>query len=690
MTKQPSYSAKDIKQPTQREHVRLRVGMYLGSNHHDGLTTALREGIDNSIDEVLGGHGNEVTVIFHTDGSAEIQDYGRGLPVDTDDAGISGIELSLGRIGSGGKFNADSYATSGGLNGIGMSATCATSSLMHAIVFRDGKQYELFFKEGLPGFFAKADDPASKFTPGSKLRVTKDPRSAAEQKKNPTGTRIRFFPDFSVFLPDSRFDVEDIKFRVKSTAFLIPKLTVIVKDFRDAANPVEDVFHFEAGITDMVETISSQSLILKPIRLQSEGTFTVNTNIMESDGTMVRKDMERVVKIDSAFAYNQDESSQIRSFVNLINTRAGGSHEAGFWLALRRVLVNYIKDTKGYLKAKEEPPTLDDVKDGFVGVLSIQFSEPTFSGQEKSQLTTPQVTPLISQAIGQALQSWMDNKRNAAQLKILCSRIVEASRIRLAAKAQKDVARKKSALETSASMPAKLVAASNNNPDEVELMLCEGDSALGGLKQARDAATTAIFPLRGKPLNAYGETLGNILKNQEWSDLIKILGAGMGKDFSVYDMNYAKIILLADSDADGSHIKALLIAGINRLMPGLIEAGRLYTAMPPLFSITTNGRNGEKYYALNDAELPALVASLEKKGKKWEKIVRHKGLGEYDVEILTEVVMDPKTRILKQITIQDTKEFDSILELTMGKNAANRREWIVNNSETLSNAEIDA
>lgn len=689
MTK--GYNAKDIKQLDQRTHARHRVGMYLGGNSDDGLTTALREISDNSIDEVLGGHGNDVIVTFHHDGSAEVEDHGRGLPVDKDASGKNGILLTLGSIGSGGKFNADNYKLSGGMNGVGASVAVATSARADVTVYRDGKKHQLSFKEGLPGFFAKDGDPFSAFTSDTEIRVSKDDRPAPVRKNHPTGTTIRFWPDFTVFAEGSVFLVDELKFRYRSTAFLVPGLSITVIDAReDEKNPLTEVYHFDGGLSDMLPALTTHPFITHPVHLTPKGSFTETRNVIKEDGSTERAEVERNVDIDVAFAYTNVEASILKSYVNIINTKNGGTHESGLWRALSRILVNYIKNTKGFLKAKEEPPTLEDVRDGFVGVISIKFPEPTFTGQEKSNLATQQITALVSQAVGNELQGWLDNKKNARHVKVIAQKIVEASRIRLAAKQQKDTARKKSALETSASMPAKLVPAASTDVNIVELMICEGDSALGGLKQARDSNVTAIFPLRGKPLNAYDLNLGQILKNQEWTDLIQIIGAGVGKDFSVEDMNYAKVIILADGDADGSHIRALIMAGMYRLMRPLIEAGRLFVALPPLFSITTTGRNSEKHFALNDEELKKLTTSLTRKGKKWEKIVRHKGLGEYSSEILHEVVMDPETRVLKQITIDDIEKFEKTLELTMGKNASDRRDWIVANRALLSDEDIDA
>lgn len=680
--------ASDIKQLDQRLHVRKRVGMYLGGNADDGLTVGLRELVDNAFDEVLGGYNDTTIVRFFEDGSAEVEDHGRGLPVDKNEKGVNGIILTIGTIGSGGKFSGK--AISGGLNGVGASATCATSSRMDVTVYKDGKKHELSFKEGLPGFFDKPNDPTAKFTPNKEIKVSKDDRPAALRKKAPTGTTIRYWADYTVFIPGSKFNVADIDARMRATAFLLPGVTSVVEDYRDPKNPVVNTYHFEGGVSDMLPALTRHSLVTKPIHLRATTSFSEVTNVLQEDGSLKQAEVERPVDMEVAFAYTNVEETVLKSYVNIINTKNGGTHESGMWRALSRVIINHIKNNKGFLKAKEEPPILDDVRDGFVGVVSVKFPEPTFTGQEKSTLATPQMTSLVSQTIGAELQKWMSEKKNAAQVKALCQKVVEASRIRLAARQQKEVARKKSALETAASLPAKLVPAASDDSSFTELFLCEGDSALGGLKSSRSALRTAIYPLKGKPLNSYDAPLSTVLKNQEWTDLIQIIGAGVGKEFRVDDMRYSKVVILADGDADGSHIRALLIAGLWRLMPDLVRHGRLYVAMPPLFSITTTNKGKERFYALNDAELPTMLTKLKKQGYKWDKVVRHKGLGEYSADILAEVVMDPETRVLKQITVDDAEKFEQVLELTMGKNAAGRRDWIIENRELISAEQIDA
>ncbi len=687
MVTKKQYSADDIKTLDQITHVRKRVGMYLGSNADPGITVAARELIDNGVDEVLGGHGSEVSVTFYEDGSTEVSDGGRGLPVDKNSAGVNGIILTVGTIGSGGKFSGKDI--SGGLNGVGASATNATSSRFDVTVYRDNKKYQLSFKEGRPGFFAKDADPNSKFVEDTEIRVGKDDRSAAVKKAQPTGTTIRFWPDYTVFLPGSKPVVEDLKERLKATAFLVHGFTGVVNDLRDPKKPVTDTFHFNAGLVDMLPTLSHHSLLVKPIHLTSKAAFTEMTNVLQDNGQMKQQEVERPVDLDVAFGYTNTEDTVLNSYVNIIQTRQGGTHESGLWRALSRVIVNQIKNTRGLLKAKEEAPTLEDVKDGFVGVISIKFPEPTFTGQSKEALATPQITSLVSQTVGDSLKAWLDNKKNAAQAKLVLQKVVEAKRIREAAKLQKDTARKKTALESAASMPAKLVACSSNDPDVAELWVCEGDSALGGLKQARDSARVAIYPLRGKPLNVYDTPLSKILGNKEWADLIQIIGAGSGKSFDVSQAKYRKFVILADGDPDGAHISALVLCGLWKLMPEYVKSGMVYIAMPPLFSITTTGKNKERFYALNEAERDVLIKKLKAAGKKWDKIQRHKGLGEYSPEILDEVVNDPATRVLRQVTVEDVSRFEDALQLAFGNNANNRKEWITEARDLVDEEDLD-
>lgn len=688
-TQKNEYSAKSIKTPTQREHVRHRVGMYLGSNSDEGMTVAVRELADNSIDEVLAGHGNCVNLTFHADGSAEVQDYGRGLPIDKNEAGVNGIILTLGTIGSGGKFNSDNYAASGGLNGVGASAAIATSRGALVTVYRDGNMYKLGFKEGLPGFFTDETNPDSKFTESKELKVSKDPRSVAEKKKNPTGTSVRIWPDFSVFLPGSKFLVEDIKFRMRSTAFLVAGLIIKVDDLRDPSNPVSDVYDFPGGIQDMLPTLTNYPFVTKPIHIKTEGSFDEVATVMDSNGKMSQAQVTRNVNIETTFAYTGDEDMMLKSYVNIINTKNGGTHESGLWRALSRVLINYAKSVRGLLKKTDEVPTLEDVKDGFIGVLSISFPEPTFTGQAKEGLDTKQITSVVSQAVGNDLKLWLENKKNETQAKLIAKRIVDAAQIRAAARNQKDVARKKSALETSTSLPSKLVECADVGDEFSELHICEGDSALGTMKSARDSSKQALFPIRGKILNVQKATAAAMLANAECADLIQIIGAGSGKNFDVEQMRYHNICIAVDADLDGNHIRTLLITYFWKYMRPLVEAGRLYATMPPLYVVKTTGRDKKIFYVDSDAERDALVDDLKKKKISHSQPQRFKGLGEMDAEEFWETTLNPETRSLRRVTVTDAVAAGEMLELAMGNKVEPRKDWIMESRRQIADDDLD-
>lgn len=691
--KNDTQHADDIKHMDQMLHVRKRIGMYLGSNGSAGLDTGLREGVDNSVDEFLAGYGDTVTVRFFPDGSAEVEDNARGLPVDSNKEGINGIILTVGTIGSGGKFSGKQI--SGGLNGVGISAMNAASQRFDVTVYKHGEKYELSFRQGKPGFFAKPNDPNSVFTPydkaGKKLKVSKDDRPLAVKKKNPTGTVIRMWPDYSVFIPGSRFNPEEIRFRLKSTCFLVPNMTAVIEDYtKDAKNPVIEKYSFSGGLQDMLPTLTSLNFVVKPISLHAISSFEENTNVLGEDGELHQATVTRPVEIDTCFGYINREDTVLKSYVNIIHTQNGGRHEEGLWQALRRVLVKQIKDTKGMLKAKEDPPTLEDVRDGFIGVISVKFPEPVFTGQEKSTLESPQITPIVSTEIGAQLEKWLNNKKNTSQAKLLMQKIVEAKRIREAAKLQKDTARKKSALESAASMPPKLVECEFVGSEFSELHITEGDSAQGTLKKARDSRFQALFPIRGKILNAQKATLKQIFDNAECSGIIQILGAGSGKTFNIDQLRYHNVCMDVDADTDGAHIRTLLITLFWNMMPELIRQGRLYASQPPLYVLKTVGKNAKIHYLQSDAERDRLLARLDKAGTKYEPLQRLKGLGEMDADEFWDTTLNPETRTLRRITIEDAEKAQVMLELAMGDKVEPRREWIMESREKIDEGQVEA
>lgn len=687
------YDADSLHKLDPIDHIRKRISMYLGDNTGEGgLSTALREIIDNSQDEFLNGHGKKIVLTFFADGSAEVQDSGRGIPTGINKAtGENGIVLSLAHVGAGGKFGVagNGYSSgAGGLNGVGTTASNAVSKRFDVTVYQNGKEHKISFQKGKPGFFAKDNDPDSKFTPDRNLKSKPDPRSAKEKKERPTGTTIKMWPDEDIFIPGAKFDVDTIKFRLKSTAFLLPGLCIQVNDYRDEKNPVEETYEFDGGIAEMLETIAPDKALIKPVHFMAEGTFTEIAPIADEHGKITTGEVTRHVDIDVAFQYGEGYDTVMKSFVNIINTKHGGKHEDGFYRGLNKVIIDSIKGTRGLLKAKEEAPTGEDVKEGLTAIISVKFPEPQFVGQEKSTLGTSAITSVVYQAVTTELKAWLANKKNAAAAKVIYQKVVNASRIRVAQKVQKETARRKTSLE-SASMPSKLVDCSETNTQFSELHICEGDSALGTMKSARDSRYQALLPIRGKILNVQKATLKQMLDNAECAALIQVIGAGSGRNFDISQMRYHNVGIAVDADVDGAHIRTLLITFFWKYMRPLVEAGRLYATMPPLYVLKTKGKNSEIFYLSSDEERDKLIAKLEKAGKKYEPLQRLKGLGEMDASEFWDTTLNPETRSLRRITIADAEQAEKMLELAMGNNVESRRNWIVDSREKISDDELD-
>jgi len=673
-------------------YIQKRPSLSLGPHERMQLV-ALREPIDNGIDEFRAGHGKTVKVTIHADGAAEVEDSGRGVPTGINSqTGENGIFMAFGKVGSGGKFGtADSgygkTASSLGTNGVGTSATNATSLRFDTLVYKQGKLFRLSFKNGKPGHFADDSGPDSKFAPSMDVVETKDPRTAAEKKERPTGTTIKFWPNPGIFGDDSTYRVDELREVLRSSAFLIPGLRIVIDDQTPGQEQVDD-YEFDGGLVDMIDAFAIDRELHKALHFETSGAFKETIPMPQKDGSVRPEEVDRKVKIDAVIRWGEGFETDIRSYVNTIYTSLGGVHVQGFEAALKKVVLDYVKNNR-FLKAKEELPILSDVEEGLTAIISIEQNEAKFTSQDKTKLSGTETGKVVSQALTEAFKTWFADKKNAATAKLIAQHTVDASRVRLAARAQKDVARKQTALESSSSMPAKLAACSSKDASITELQICEGDSALGGLKLARNSSMQAIYPLKGKPLNVYNAPLSKVLENQEWADLIQIIGAGIGRNFDLSAMRYKRIILLADADPDGNHISVLLTSFFWKYMRPLIEDGRLYIAMPPLFSITTNGKNKERFYALNAEERDKLIKRLAAQNKKYDKVQRHKGLGEYAADILAEVVMNPTSRILRQVTASDVKDIERVLELTMGSNASNRRDWIVENRELIADAELE-
>ena len=540
----------------------------------------------------------------------------------------------------------------------------------------------------LPPPKPKPNNPKAKFTPNNDLIKREDKRPAALKKARPTGTTVRMWPDADIFVPGAKFDVDTIKFRLKSTAFLLPGLRVEINDYRDPANPVEDVYEFDGGIAEMLSTIMPDQPVMKPVHFQTESSFTEMASIVAADGHSTTGEIERKVDIDVAFVYGNGYDNTTRSFVNIINTKHHGTHVQGFERALSRVLVNTIRNTPRMLTAKEESPIIDDVREGITAIISIKFPEPQFTGQEKSTLGTQAITTVVSQAVDVELKKWLENKKNATDMKTMLTKIVNASRNRTAARQAKETARRKTAL-SSASMPAKLVDCGTNDTQFSELHIVEGDSASGSLEEGRNAEYQALIPIRGKILNAYRASTADVLKNTEPAALIPGVGAGSGRSFDIDQMRYARIIITADADVDGNHIRSLLITLFWQQMRPLVEAGRLYTSVPPLYSVKTNGKNSETIYITDDDEVPLVLERLKREKKSHGPLGRFKGLGEMDPEELRVTTLDPENRILRQITVDDADEAEAMLDLAMGSAVPPRKAWIENYRALIDTSLLD-
>jgi DNA gyrase subunit B len=673
------YTADQLQQLDPMDHIRKRIGMYLADNSTRGMTHGLVEIIDNASDEHMAGFGADTEIILYDDGSAEVHDSGRGIPHEINKkTGKSGILLAVGSVGAGGKFGGkdSGYSTSGGLNGVGSAATNATSLRFDVTVYRDGKKHEMSFKQGKPGIWKEANNPYSAFQPSDKLKTSDDDRTAEEKKKRPTGTSIRWWPDKTVFMPDAEFDVTYIKARAKQTAFLLSGYKLTVKDLRIPSSPNVETYKYDGGITEMMDDAAPDEQLTPSILIHGTGTFTETVPQTNDEGIMVPTEVERVVEVDVVFRWGKEYDYTMKSFVNIVTTPNGGTHVKGFERAISKAITDRIKTNK-MLKNNEPTPILDDIREGLTAVVSIKIPEPQFLGQDKTELTSPEANNIVYNIVLENLSNWMDNRKNLNQAKLIMQKSVNASRVRLTQKQQRETARKKNALESS-SMPAKLVDCLKNAEDSNELLICEGDSALGGLRSARDSMYQALFPIRGKILNVHKATLKQVLDNAECSSIIQVVGGGVGNSFDLDAVRYKRIIFASDADADGSHIRALLITLFAKHMKQIIEDGRLYTIMPPLYKIKVGGRNPEDIYALNDEEKNKILERLEKEGKPLRApLSRLKGLGEMQPEDLWITSLDPATRNLRKITWGDVEESHRILDLAMGSDVASRKEWIM-------------
>lgn len=679
--KKDQYTADDFTALEGLESIRKRPGMYVGGNGPSALAHLHHEIFDNGVDEALAGYCTRLEVILHKDGSVEISDNGRGIPVDINKKlGESGVKIAYTRLHAGGKFGGSGYKVSGGLHGVGAAVVNALSERVDVIVHRDGSEHKLSFKRGTPVLF-ETDKVDSKF------KEIKDIQPVGKSPKNFTGTTVRFWPDYALFTPGALIERETILERARRTAFLVPNLTINIRDLREET-PFEESFHFEGGIRDMVEFMTTGKPLTEVAYLTGEGTFTETIPVLDQNGNLENKEVERIVEVEVAFRWDNGYETNTASFVNVVTTPKGGTHLKGF----ERAVLNTIRkayDGTRLMKQTEDPPTMEDITEGLTAVVSVSVPEPQFVGQTKEELGTAGVTKAVQDVVANGLKLWIDASKTKNQARLVLEKIANAARNRVASRSQREAARRKTALE-GASMPAKLVDCRAIGVNRSELFLVEGDSALGSARQGRNSEYQALLPLRGKILNVQKASMADMLKNAECAAIIQCVGAGSGKTFDLEQMRYGRIMIMADADVDGSHIRSLLIVLFAKYMREVIEDGRLYAAMPPLHKIEVMGKGGETLYTYTQEEMESTVAGLEKQGKKIKTpVARFKGLGEMDAEELWETTMDPSTRSVRKITIEDISEAETILELLFGDEVAPRRDWIIANSHRVDKEAID-
>ena len=678
-----SYTAKDLSVLEGLDAVRKRPGMYIGTTDSRGLMHCLWEIIDNAVDEALAGHCKTIEINLESDGSVEVHDDGRGIPVDKEPkTGLTGVEVVMTKLHAGGKFGGGSYAASGGLHGVGASVVNALASRLDVEVDRDGKIYWMSFKRGHAGIF-DGEGPNASFNEKSGLRVI------GKVSAKVTGTRIKWWFDKQIFLKEAELAIEDIYARARQTSYLVPGLTLVVNDRRTKAKTSETFFH-KGGISEFCTFLRPDDPVGEVIRISGSGAYSENVPVLDDKGHMTPTEVEREMGVDIAMQWGNGYEATISSFVNIISTPKGGTHVTGFEKAITKAVNDALRATKT-LKNNEADVIKDDVQEGLTAVVTVRMSEPQFEGQTKEVLGTAAASKIVGQVVADEMKAFFNTSKriDKATGRLILEKIANASRTRISARAHKDLQRRKNALESS-SLPTKLSDCRSDDPTRTELFIVEGDSALGTTKAARNSEFQAILPIRGKILNVQKASLSQMLENNECASIIQVIGAGSGKSFDINDARYGRVILMSDADVDGAHIRCLLLTLFNSYMRPLVEAGRVFAAIPPLHRIDViGGKKGEVHYTYSDDEMKKVIASLKKDGKRWkEPIQRYKGLGEMDADQLRETTMDPEHRTLRRITMKDVTKAEAMFELLMGNEVAPRKDFI--SSADIDRERIDA
>ncbi len=687
------YSARHLSVLEGLEAVRKRPGMYIGTTDSRGLMHCLWEIIDNSVDEALGGHGSSIEIQLHKDNSVEVRDKARGIPVDVEPkTGLTGVEVVFTKLHAGGKFGSGSYAASGGLHGVGASVVNALSERLDVEVDRDGKIWAMSFRRGEPGIFddSKGIAPNNPFTPfedGSSLTVK------GKVAKGVTGTRVRYWADQQIFTPGASFQTEDLNDRARQTAFLVPGLEMKISDER-GSEILESSFKFSGGISEFAEYLAPDSAVTDIWRLTGEGHFTETVPVLGSDGNMALAEVERSCGVDIALRWGTGYETEMQSFVNIISTPKGGTHQQGFEQALLKVIRAQVEANSRKLKAGNDKVEKDDVLAGLTAVVTVRVPEPQFEGQTKEVLGTPAVKAIVASVVQKQLAARLTSTKrdDKTQSSLLLEKIVSEMKSRISARTHKETQRRKNALETS-SLPAKLVDCRSNDVEQSELFIVEGDSALGTAKLARNSEYQALLPIRGKILNVQKASVSDMLNNTECASIIQVIGAGSGRSFDLDAARYGKVILMSDADVDGAHIRTLLLTLFFRYMRPLIEAGRVFAAVPPLHRVVVvnpGTKPNETIYTYSETELQSVLAALAKSGKRYqEPIQRYKGLGEMDADQLATTTMDRSARTLRRVRVEDAAMADTVFELLMGNDVGPRRDFIIEGSAGMTRDRID-
>ena len=638
MAAKKAYNADSITVLEGLDAVRKRPGMYIGSTSRKGLNHLVYEIVDNSVDEHLAGYCSEIRVTLNDDGSATISDNGRGIPVGMHKQGVSAERVVFTTLHAGGKFDNNAYRTSGGLHGVGSSVVNALSEWFEVEVRQDGHVHAMSFKVG---------DPVDS------LKVIGD--------TDETGTTIRFKADPEIFQETTRYEFDTLEKRLREQAFLNAGLKITLTDLRE--NPEREepqVYCYEGGITEFVNFVNNK----RGFTPLHEEPISFNA---------VKGDRE----VDISLMYNDSYNEILYSYANNVRTIDGGTHENGFKTALTRVFNDYGKKYN-ILKDNDKKLSGDDVREGLIAVISVKLTEAEFEGQTKGKLGNTEMTPLVSKTVYDKLMEYFEE--NPAVARAIFNKALEASRAREAARKARDLARRKSALEGN-SLPGKLADCLEKSPEMTEIYLVEGDSAGGSAKLGREVRYQAILPMWGKCLNVEKARLDRVIGNDKLTPVVSALGTGIGEDFDISKLRYDKVVIMSDADVDGAHIQTLMLTFFFRYMRDLITEGHVYIACPPLYKVS----KGKKFaYAFSDEERDAIIAEYEGNCD----IQRYKGLGEMDPEQLWETTMDPKTRIMKRVYLEDAMVADETFSILMGDKVEPRREFIEKNAKYVQNLDV--